>query len=91
MFEQAPERKSVSEFASDSAKFIRNVHLTKKPLMLTEDGENSAVIVDSAVYSLMAEKLQMLEDIYTAQEELRDGKGIGNDEAKKQILSRYGG
>ena len=90
MLEQIPDRKSVSEFVSDSAKLMRNLHSTKKPLFLTEDGKNSAVILDSAEYTLMAEKLQMLEDIYTAQEELRDGKGILHEDAKKTILSRFG-
>ena len=91
MLEQTPDRKSVSEFVSDSAKFIRNIHSTKKPLFLTEEGKNSAVILDSTEYALMAEKLQMLEDIYTAQEELREGKGISQEDAKKKILSRFGG
>ena len=85
------EKKTVSEFIQDGETLIHNIHETKKPLLLTDGGENAAVILDSTEYDQMAERLQMLEDIYTAQEQLRSGKHISHEEAKKKLLSRYGG
>ena len=70
------QKKSIAEFSADSSSFIRKVHSTKQPLLLTENDENSAILLDSAEYELMAERMQMLEDIYVSQEQLRSGKGI---------------
>lgn len=91
LLEQNIEKKSVSEFAADSAMLVRKLHSTKQPLILTEDGENAAVVMDSVEYALMAERLQMLEDIYIAQDELRSGNGIPHETASKDLLARYGG
>jgi PHD/YefM family antitoxin component YafN of YafNO toxin-antitoxin module len=85
------DKKTVSEFISEGESLIHRIHKTKKPLLLTEEGENAAVILDSNEYDQIAERLQMLEDIYAAQDQLRSGSGISHEEAKKKLISRYGG
>jgi prevent-host-death family protein len=57
---QQIQKKSISEFAADSASLIRKVHSTKQPLLLTENNENTAILVDSTEYALMEERMQML-------------------------------
>ena len=82
--------KSLSEFVADSASLVRKVHSTKHSLLLTENGENAAIVVDSILYEAMEERLQMLEDIYVAQEQLRSGKGVSHEDVKKDLLARFG-
>jgi prevent-host-death family protein len=89
--EQTIEKKSVGEFASDSAQLIRKVHSTKQPLLVTDDGEDTAIVLDSEEYAQMAERLQMFEDVAAAQQEFREGKGIDFEIASKQLLAHYGG
>lgn len=85
------EKKTITEFANNSAMLVRKVHSTKAPLLLTEEGESAAVIIDSMEYASMAERLQMLEEIYIAQKQLRSGKGISHETVEKQLLTRFGG
>ena len=84
------QKKSVSEFAADSLSLVRKVHATKQPLLLTDNDENTAVVIDSAEYDIMAERMQMLEDIYLSQEQLRSGKGIPHETVEKDLLTRFG-
>ena len=84
-------KKSVAEFAADSASLIRKVHSTKQPLLLTENDENTAVLMDSTEYDLITQRMQMLEDIYVSQEQLRSGNGIPHETVEKNLLAHFGG
>ncbi len=85
------QERSVAEFASDSARYIRGVHSTKEPLLITDAGEDAAVILDSHEFQNMTERLRMLEDVYRAQEQHREREGISHDEARARLLKKFPG
>jgi len=78
----------MSEFRSGVASFIKQVHETKRPLVITQHGKGVGVLLDVAEYEAMREKIELLEDIQTSITQLNEGKGVDHKEAKKIVLSR---
>ena len=79
----------VSAFRSKASGFIAQVHHTKRPLIITQNGKSAAVLLDVAVYDALMEKLELLQDVETASEQIAEGKGIYQAEARRQMKSRY--
>jgi prevent-host-death family protein len=79
----------VSEFRSKAAGFIAQVHNTKRPLVITQNGKSAAVLLDASEYDSMVEKLELLQDIEIGWQQIELGKGIAHSEARKSIRSRY--
>lgn len=80
--------KPMSEFRSGIATFLKQVHNTKRPLIITQHGKGVAVLIDAAEYEAMQEKIELLQDINTSIEQIDSGKGIEHNEAKEMILKR---
>jgi antitoxin YefM len=80
--------RSLSEFRTGIANFIKQVHETKRPLVITQHGKGVAVLMDSREFEAMQEKIELLTDIHTAINQLAAGEGIDQDEAKANVLKR---
>ena len=78
----------MSEFRSGVASFIKQVHETKRPLIITQHGRGVGVLLDVAEYEAMQEKIELLEDLQTAIMQLNEGNGVDHGEAKNIVLSR---
>lgn len=70
------------------AHFIKQVHETKRPLVITQKGKSAAVLIDVQEFEAMQEKIELLSDIQTSLNQLEIGKGIPHDDAKKSLLKR---
>ena len=80
--------KSMSEFRTGIASFIKQVHDTKRPLIITQHGKGAAVLLDVGEYEVMQEKLELLKDIQISASQIENGEGIPHEESKGMILSR---
>ena len=80
----------LSEFRANAASFVQQVHNTKRPLVITHHGRSAAVLIDVFEYESLIEKLELLQDIQVAETQIKEGKGIKHETAKKQILERLG-
>lgn len=78
--------RSMSEFRTGIASFLKQVHDTKRPLIITQHGKGAAVLLDVGEYEAMQEKIEILQDIQTSLSQLENGDGIAHDEAKEKIL-----
>jgi prevent-host-death family protein len=78
----------MSEFRTGIASFLKQIHDTKRPLVITQHGKGVAVLVDVAEYEAMQEKIELLEDIQTSIAQLNAGAGIEHNKAKNAILER---
>src|SRR5437899_1638419 len=76
----------LSEFRANAAALIEQVHKTGRPLVITQNGRSAAVLLDVAAYDALIEKLELLEEIHTAEAQMREGKVVENEEARAQIL-----
>ncbi len=76
----------LSEFRSKVATYLDHVHKTKRPLLITQNGKSSAVLMAVSEYEAIIDKIELLQDIHLANSQIEEGKGIPNSEAKNIIL-----
>jgi prevent-host-death family protein len=81
--------KPLSEFRANVSGFIKQVHKTKRPIVLTQHGKSAAVILDVVEYESIIDKLEVLQDIRIAETQLKNGDGVEHALAKKKILGKY--
>ncbi|KAF3982392.1 MAG: type II toxin-antitoxin system Phd/YefM family antitoxin [Methylococcales symbiont of Hymedesmia sp. n. MRB-2018] len=76
----------MSEFRSGVASFVKQVHDTKRPLIITQHGKGVGVLLDVGEFEAMQEKIELLEDIQTSISQLEAGNGVGHSDAKQKVL-----
>jgi len=76
----------LSEFRAEVASFVKHIHETRRPMVLTQRGRGVAVLMDVHEFELMQERLEILEDIYRAEEQLAAGDGVPHEEARARVL-----
>ena len=80
--------RSLSEVRNAMATFIKQVHDTKRPLIITQHGKGVAVLLGANEFEAMQEKIEFLSDIQTSLSQLAKGEGISHKDAKEKILKR---
>lgn len=78
----------LSEVRNGMATFIKQVHDTKRPVVITQYGKGVAVLIDAHEFEAMQEKIEVLSDIQTSLGQLEKGAGISNEDAKDKVLKR---
>ncbi len=82
--------KPVSEFRANAAELIERVKTSGRPLVLTQRGRSSAVVVDAVDYEQMVEEIELLRDVQTAVRQIDAGKGVAHRTAKRELRKRFG-
>jgi prevent-host-death family protein len=80
--------KSLSEVRTGMTSFIKQVHDTKRPVVITQYGQGVAVLLDACEYEAMQEKIDLLTDIHTSMGQIENGSGVDHNIAKEKILTR---
>ena len=78
----------MSEFRSGVASFVKQVHDTKRPLIITQHGKGVGVLLDVGEFEAMQEKIELLEDIQTSISQLEAGNGVCHSDARQEVLQR---
>ncbi|WP_417878791.1 type II toxin-antitoxin system Phd/YefM family antitoxin [Vibrio sp.] len=78
----------LSEFRAGAASYIKQINETRRPLVITQRGKGVAVVLDVAEYEAMQEKIELLEEMRTAEAQLASGLGVSNEDARSQVLGR---
>ena len=78
----------LSEVRTGIATFIKQVHDTKRPVIITQHGKGVAVLLDAHEYEAMQEKLELLTDVQISLNQLESGQGINHEDAKEKVLNR---
>ncbi len=82
----AEDIRPLSEFRSSVTAFMKQVHDTKRPVVITQHGKGVAVLLDVSEYEAMTEKIELLGDIQVAIEQIGAGRGVAHDNAKDEVL-----
>jgi prevent-host-death family protein len=85
----ATDIKPVSDFRANAAEMIEQVKTSGRPLVLTQRGESTAVLLDVAVYQELIEEIELLSDVRTAMKQIDEGHGISNRKAKAELRKRF--
>jgi antitoxin YefM len=78
----------LSEFRANAAAFVQHVRSTRRPLVLTQHGRGAAVLLDISEYEHLIEQIELLQEVQTAEQQLSDGQGVEQMEAKAEVLKR---
>lgn len=81
--------RSLSDFRANAASYIERVKSKRRPLILTQHGKSSAVLMDVEDYQNLLDKIQLLEELSTARKELDKGEGISQDDFFKELRAKY--
>ncbi len=80
--------RSMSEFRSGVSSFLKQVHDTKRPLVITQHGKGVGVLLDVGEFEAMQEKIELLEEIHLSISQIETGNGISHQDAKNEVLQR---
>jgi antitoxin YefM len=71
----------LSEIRTGIANFIKQVHDTKRPLIITQHGRGVAVLIDVHEFEMMQEKIKLLTDVQISLSQIENGQGIDHEDA----------
>ena len=77
---------ALSDFRSGVSSFIQQVNETKRPLVITQHGKGVAVLTDVHEFEAMQARLELLEDLYKAEAQITEGRGVSHEDAKSMVL-----
>jgi antitoxin YefM len=80
--------RSLSEVRNAMATYIKQVHDTKRPVIITQHGKGVAVLLGANEFETMQEKIELLSDIQTSLNQLAKGEGIAHQKTKDKLLKR---
>lgn len=81
----------VSDLQRQAASILQEVNDTQKPVVITQRGRASAVLLSAKHYQRIEEELEKLDELVLLREvelgraELRAGNSISQEEAKKRL------
>lgn len=81
----------VSAFRANAASFIDQVRDTKRPLILTQHGKSSAVLMDVEEYEALIGEVELLRDIRQSRGEIAEGEGVSHAEVAQRLKDRIEG
>ncbi|MDX9923383.1 MAG: type II toxin-antitoxin system Phd/YefM family antitoxin [Ignavibacteriaceae bacterium] len=80
--------KPLSEFRSKVAFYFDKVKKTKRPLIITQNGKSTAILMGVAEYEEMLDKIELFEDIRVAEEQINDHLAIEHKIVKERFSNR---
>ncbi len=80
--------KSLSDFRANAALYLQNIKKSRRPMVITQNGKSSAVVLDVKEYESLLEKVELLQDVQIARQQFADGKGIEHQTAKELVLKK---
>lgn len=84
----AEDIKPLSEFRAHVTTCIRQTRKTRRPLVITHHGKSAAVLLGVSEYEGLLQKMEILEDIRLAEDQLAQGRGVSHDAALRQVLAK---
>jgi prevent-host-death family protein len=80
----------VTEFRANASSVLDQVHATKRPVILTQHGRSTAVLMDVEVYEGLLDEVALVRAVRTGEEELAAGMVIGHEDVEARIRARLG-
>ena len=78
----------VTEFRANAAQFIEQIQETGQPMILTQHGRSTAVLLDVDSYEAMIDELALLRDVRVAEAQVAAGKTRSHAAVAKTLRAR---
>jgi prevent-host-death family protein len=88
-FDLTEDIQPAADLQSRAEGLLRQVQDTRRPVVLTQEGRGTAVLVDIASYQSLLEELELLRDVHQGLADVEAGRVVPHDEARARLLARY--
>ena len=78
----------LGEFRANLAAVVAQVRRTKRPVILTQHGRSAAVLMDAGEYESLLERVELLQDVRLAEQQVARGEGSSHTRARAAVLAR---
>jgi len=85
MLNLANDIKPISYIKSHTAEMIRQVGDNKNPIVITQNGEAKAVIIDIDSYQNLINSVNLMKIISIGDRDIKNGKIVSHEDVKKHI------
>ncbi len=79
----------VSDFRANAAAVIDRVRQSGRPVVLTQRGRGTAVLVDIRRYQDLVEENEVLRDIHASLVDIAEGRTLSHEEVMANLRARY--
>ncbi len=76
------------KFRSKVVFHFDKVEQTKRPLIITQNGKSSVILLNVSAYQSLIDKLEVLGDIKLAEEHINNGIEIAHQEVKMRVAKK---
>lgn len=87
---RAADIKPVTYMKTHSAELLAAVNKKRSPVVITQNGEPRAVVIDVQSYERLQDALILLKLISQSEEEFRKGKWFSQSQVERQVRERLG-
>ncbi|MBW8877125.1 MAG: type II toxin-antitoxin system Phd/YefM family antitoxin [Acidobacteria bacterium] len=88
-FDLTEDIQPAADLQTQAEGLLRKVHDTRRPVVLTQEGRGTAVLVDIHTYQSLLEELDILRDVHRGLADVEAGRVVPHDEARARLLARY--
>ena len=75
----------ISYIKTNAAQILKKVNETRNPIVITQNGEAKAVLLDTESYQEMLSAISILKLLSQSEKEIEDGKILKNDEVFREL------
>jgi antitoxin YefM len=79
----------VTEFRANTSAVIEQMHASKRPVILTQHGRSTAVLLDVDVYEGMVDELEFMRNLQVAEAQIVAGQVIPHEEVARRTRAKH--
>lgn len=79
----------VTEFRANTSAVIEQMHANKRPVILTQHGRSTAVLLDVGVYEGMVDELEFMRNLQVAEAQIAVGQVIPHEEVARRMREKH--
>ena len=78
----------LSSVRANLSTYIEQVKKTKRPLIVTQNGKSTAILMDVEIYEDLLDKMELMEELQKASKEAKTDKVTEHQSLMKELKSR---
>lgn len=80
----------LSEFRANAAAMIEKLKKEHRPIVITQHGKSSAVLMNVSDYEKMIDTIELLQEINRSRQEIDDEEGVPHDKVIDSLKNKLG-
>ncbi len=80
----------IAELSANSAAVLARLRETHHPLVLTQEGQSVAVLLDLDGFQTLLDELDLLRDVHRGLADVEAGRVVPHQEVRRLLRERYG-